>query len=275
VTAISNETSWRATADHFAALAHSVGQRILELQGRARVSQKGPGDLVTEADQLSHELITRELSASYPGVALVMEEQDNAANVPERCIVVDELDGTNVYSRGADEFGLTIALLEAGRPVAGVLHQPAKQQTLVVARGAGAFLNGERLRLDEAARLDDHVAMLEINRSSLPPLGQQQLMAIAGRSLAVRCLGSAVGSALDVLRGRACLYINWHGAKVWDFAAAALAIEEAGGVALSCLGEPLAWDRIPMSVMLAANAEVAAAALSCAGVEWQRADATS
>jgi fructose-1,6-bisphosphatase/inositol monophosphatase family enzyme len=275
VTAISNPTSWRATADHFAGLAQSVGQRVLELQGRARVSQKAPGDLVTEADQLSHELITRELSASYPGVTLVMEEQANAADVPERCIVVDELDGTNVYSRGADEFGLTIALLEAGRPVAGVLHQPAKQQTLVVARQAGAFLNGQRLRLDQAARLDDHVAMLEINRSSLPPLAQQQLLAIAGRSLAIRCLGSAVGSALDVLRGRACVYINWYGAKVWDFAAAVLAIEEAGGVASSCLGEPLVWDRIPMSVMLAANAEVAAAALSCAGVEWQRAGVTS
>jgi fructose-1,6-bisphosphatase/inositol monophosphatase family enzyme len=78
-----------------------------------------------------------------------------------------------------------------------------------------------------------------------------------------------------VLRGRACVYINWRGAKVWDFAAAVLAIEEAGGVASSCLGEPLVWDRIPMSVMLAANAEVAAAALSCAGVEWQRAGVTS
>jgi fructose-1,6-bisphosphatase/inositol monophosphatase family enzyme len=257
-------TSRRDIADHFAEIVSRVGHRIVELQGRARVFQKGPGDLVTEADKLSHDLIAQELSTRYPGMPLVMEEQENAPTVPDRCIVVDELDGTNVYSRGADEYGLTIALIEQGRPVVGVLHQPAKQTTIVAIRQHGAFLNGARLELDLTTRLDDHIAMVEINRN-LPELGRQQLVAIATRALGVRCLGTAVGSAIELLRGRVAMYVNWRGAKVWDFAAAALAVEEAGGVALSCLGEPLAWNQIHMDVLLATNAEVAAAALSFLG----------
>lgn len=253
-------------AKHLSALAERVGVRVRELQGRARVAHKAPGDLVTEADRLSHELIHAELSAHYPGVPLIMEEQDNALGVPEQCIVVDELDGTNVYSRGADEFGVTIAWLEAGQPVSGVLHQPARQQTVIAVRDQGAFLNGVRLALDAAAQLDDHLAIVEINRQ-LPEVGQKQLMALAARSLAVRSLGSAVGGALDVLRGRAALYINWRGAKVWDFAAAALAVEEAGGVARSCRGEALRWDRVAMGAMLACNRTVADAALACIDVE--------
>src|SRR5262245_53766495 len=98
-------------ASHFCVLVDRVGARGRELQGRARIAHKAPGDLVTEADRLSHELIHAELSEHYPGVPLIMEEQDNALSVPDHCIVVDELDGTNVYSRGADEFGVTLAWL--------------------------------------------------------------------------------------------------------------------------------------------------------------------
>ena len=84
-----------------------------------------------------------------------------------------------------------------------------------------------------------------------------------GYSLGIRCLGSTVGSAMELLRGRVGVYINWQGAKIWDIAAAALAVEEAGGVALSSLGHALTWEQLEMSAMLAANARLASEAYSC------------
>lgn len=257
-----NTSPLREVAEHFAQLAREVGARVLELQGGAREFEKNPGDLVTEADRLSHELLCDALSERYPGVPLVMEEQENTSQVPEHCIVVDELDGTNIFARGAREFGLTMALIEAGRPSVGVLHQPARGQTIVAVRGAGAYLNGARIELDRSARLENQLIVFEVNRY-LPERSYRHLTALSKRALAVRCFGTAVGGAIEVLRGRAATYINWRGAKVWDFAAAALAVEEAGGCAQTCTGEPLAWDQLEVSAMLAANPEIATAALGC------------
>jgi fructose-1,6-bisphosphatase/inositol monophosphatase family enzyme len=249
-------------AQHLTELVQRVGKQVQNLQGHVRIAHKGPADRVTEADELSHRLIMAELSERYPGVALVMEEQDNPPQLPATCFVVDELDGTNLYSCGGEEYAVTIALIEAGEPVVGVMHQPVHQQSIVAVRGAGAFRNQERIRLDQHADLDSSLVVFELNRH-VPEEGRAQLLRLADRTLGIRILGTAVGGAMEVLRGRAALYTNWRGAKVWDFAAGALAIREAGGVALSARGEPLLWDQVPMSILLAANEDIAAAAVSC------------
>jgi fructose-1,6-bisphosphatase/inositol monophosphatase family enzyme len=248
-------------AQHLRELAERAGAAVKELQGRARVSHKGPADRVTDADELSHRIIASELLERYPGLPLVMEEQANPEHVPADCIVVDELDGTNLYSCGGEEYALSLAWIERGVPTLGVMHQPATQETVVAVRGQGTFRNGQRVWLDQNARLSDSLVLFELNRF-VEARGRSQLLHLADNTLGIRTLGTAVGSAMEVLRGHAVLYINWRGAKIWDFAAAALAFEEAGGIVQTCTGEALSWDRVPMSVMLAANAAVAADAVS-------------
>jgi len=267
---VTDLSSYEEIAQSFAELARSVGQRVLALQGEAQVAEKAPGELVCEADQLAHRLIRAELADRYPGVPLVMEAPDNAAQVPARCIAVDELDGTHVFCRGGREYGISLAFIEAGRPIVGVMHQPAERQTAVALRGQGTFLDDERISLAQTSRLASELVMFEINRH-LPERGRAQLHTLAERCLGIRCVGSAVGSAMDLLRGRVGVYINWRGARVWDFAAAALAVEEAGGVAISCRGHALTWDQLHMSVMLAANARLASEAFSCNDKAFSRA----
>lgn len=249
-------------AQHLTELVERVGKEVQNLQGHARIAHKGPADRVTEADELSHRIIMAELSARYPGVPLIMEEQDNPSQLPAACFVVDELDGTNLYSCGGEEYAITIALIEAGEPMVGVMHQPVHRQTIFAVRGAGAFRNGQRVQLDQRADIESSLVVFELNRH-VPEAGRAQLLGLADCTLGIRILGTAVGGAMEVLRGRAALYTNWRGAKVWDFAAGALAVREAGGVALTARGEPLVWNEVPMSIVLAANEAVAAAAVSC------------
>ena len=67
----------------------------------------------------------------------------------------------------------------------------------------------------------------------------------------------SVDAALELLRGRTDLYLNCRGAKIWDFAATALAVTEAGGTALAitddAAGADLRWDAVEMGVLYVAN----------------------
>ncbi len=252
-------------AGQLAVVAQSAGAAILALNGRALDAQlKEPGQLVTLADRLSHEIIGAELGRRFPGVPQILEEQENPEALPERYLTADELDGTAIYAAGFPDWGVTLALIEEGVPVAGVMHQPALATTVMAWRGGGTWLNGERVWLSPDVALPTSIAMLEMNRFLTIPhaawVGRVAHQALAGVTQA-----TAVGNTLSMLRGRACVYLNCRGAKVWDFAAAALAVAEAGGVVVAEHGGAIDWRRLPVGALLAANRRVADEVLALGG----------
>ena len=240
----------------------TVGQELLDMQrADLRKREKAPGEWVTAADTKSHELLVRLIEEHFPGVPIVMEEQTNASEVPATCIVADELDGTHIYMNGLDEWGIALAFIDNGRPVAGVLAQPATGTSVWTERGCGAWSDGQRLKLDDKSTVADRIIGAEINRH----LRQEELAwlrNLAGEFACVRTLATAIGNALELLRGQTALFVNVRGGKIWDFAAAALAVKEAGGVALSPGGKPLNWSSVDMGVVFATNASTAELALS-------------
>ncbi len=253
-------------AERLAEIAHEGGKVLVDLPPDAlEPRRKSPGEWVTAADKKSHHLLRRLIADAFPGLPIVMEEQDNEAALPATFVVADELDGTHVYMNGLGNWGITLAYIEQHRVEAGVLFQPATGVLIQTTRGTGTWVgdrrSGCRLQLDDAGPLDRSLISAEINRyldrDELAWIGR-----LAGRSAGVRALATAVGDTIDLLLGHTSLYINARGGKVWDFAAASLAVTEAGGIALSCSGKPLDWSRLEMNVLFAAGAEVAAEALS-------------
>ena len=244
-------------ATQLAEVARAAGSAILALRREGlNAEMKGVGQLVTLADQRSHEIIAPELERRFPGVVRILEEQENPEALPARYITADELDGTAIYAAGFPDWGVTLALIEDGEPVAGVLHQPALGVTVTAWRGGGAWLDGRRLRLEPAAALGGTIAMLELN----PLLGLDNAAwaaRVAHCAVAAVTQATAVGNTIALLQGRASVYLNCRGAKVWDFAAAVLAVREAGGVALSAEGGAIDWRRLPVGALLAAGPEVA------------------
>ena len=244
-------------AAQLAEIAEAAGAAILALGRQALdASLKEPGQLVTAADRLSHEIMEPELARRFPGVARVMEEQENPETLPASYLTADELDGTAIFASGFPDWAVTLALVENGQPVAGVMHQPVLGVTVTAAKGGGAWLNGERLRLAAGTALNSSIVMLEINRFiSEADFGWVRRVALG--SLAGASQATAVGNTISLLRGRANVYLNCGGAKVWDFAAAALAVSEAGGVVLADHGGAIDWRRLPVGALLAANRQVA------------------
>ena len=113
----------------------------------AAISYKGGGSPVTEADFAVDRFLFEEMRRLAPDAGWLSEETaDTDARLSrENLIIVDPIDGTHAFTRGDERWAVSIALIESGRPAAGVVHAPARGETFTAAHGLGAFLNGERL----------------------------------------------------------------------------------------------------------------------------------
>ncbi|MCJ7832371.1 MAG: inositol monophosphatase, partial [Actinobacteria bacterium] len=103
---------------------------------------KGEGDYVTEVDHAAEALISQMLTSDFPDIPIQAEEGGGSAS--ERYWCVDPLDGTTNFIHGFPAVGVSIALIEDGRPTVGVVHAPFLAQTYVAQRGKGAFLRDDQ-----------------------------------------------------------------------------------------------------------------------------------
>ena len=125
-------------------------------QTLASVAYK-PGDSpVTSADLAVDRILGDRLRSAFPEAGWLSEESaDDAARLERsRLLVLDPIDGTRAFMRGDPCWTVAIALVEDGRPIAGVVHAPALGETYAASLGRGATLNGEPIRAAILAGLD-------------------------------------------------------------------------------------------------------------------------
>jgi len=196
-----------------------------------QVSRKGPGDFVTAADIRAEEIIFNELSKARPDFGFLMEERGNAgAKDAESIWIVDPLDGTSNFLHGVPHWCISIALQEKGEIIAGLIHDPVKDETFRAEKGLGAFIRNKRLRVSGRTSLDG--AMIAVGQpmreQGRHDLFIQEYDALLKTSLGIRRFGSA---ALDLAYVAAGRYEGFweRGLKAWDMAAGYIIVKEAGG----------------------------------------------
>jgi myo-inositol-1(or 4)-monophosphatase len=203
------------------------------------VTSKGPGDYVSEVDVASESAMCEALAGEAPDIAFFGEE--HGGDRGELGWVVDPLDGTANFLHAFPLVGVSVALVEAGRPVVGVVHAPMIGETYSGARGHGAHRDGRRLRV-----ADREVAHA-ICATGFP-------FRIKHRLSDYRRVFDGAFTAFEDLRrpGAASLDLAWTAAGVfdgffelglgaWDVAAGALLIQEAGGVVTDWAGNEADW----------------------------------
>src|SRR5262249_39542491 len=120
-----------------------------------QVSRKGPGDFVSAADHRSEEIIFEELSKARPDYAFLMEERGKGGSADaEFRWIVDPLDGTTNFLHGIPHWNITIALEQKGEIIAGIIHDPIKNETFRAEKGLGAFMRNKRLRVSGRTSLE-------------------------------------------------------------------------------------------------------------------------
>jgi 3'(2'), 5'-bisphosphate nucleotidase len=200
---------------------------------------------VTEADHVAEALIVRGLREATPQIPVIAEEEVAAgrAEAPGvRFWLVDPLDGTREFAQGRDEFAVCIGLVEAGRPVLGVVALPASGELFLGLAGAGAWKQDASGRRPIAARRpppEGLTVFASRHYADDPRLARY----LAG--LPVARLQNA-GSALKFCRvaeGAADLYPRFGRTMEWDTAGPQAVVEAAGGSVRTSDGAPLAYGK--------------------------------
>jgi myo-inositol-1(or 4)-monophosphatase len=233
-------------------VAREAGALLVRAYGRVAAREKGPSDLVTEADTASQRLIASRIAETFPDHTLHAEE-DGVVPDPSRPWkwVVDPLDGTINFAHGFPFWSVSIALEFEGRLVVGVVHDPLAGVLFAATAGQGACREGEPIG----------VSRTEALRSSLISAGLPTRFDVdADRQLAlfrafstgthsVRRTGSTALNLAYLAAGGFDLYYTTS-VHPWDVAAGVLLVEEAGGRVTALDGSPY---RLDQPTLLASN----------------------
>jgi myo-inositol-1(or 4)-monophosphatase len=200
---------------------------------------KGEVNLVTETDTASQDLIFGRLSKAFPGHGFLAEEGLNTLAEAEFRWVFDPLDGTTNFAHRFPVFCVSIALEHHGRLACGVVHNPMSGETFWGERGAGAFFNGDRVRVSKIADLGRSLVATGFPydiRETRTNMGNHDHFLL--KAQAVRRCGSAAIDLCYVACGRFDGFWEMR-LSPWDTAAGALIVEEAGGRVTDFAGRPV------------------------------------
>src|SRR5262245_36455340 len=214
--------------DAAAELARLAGKIALDYFERAEVSWKADDSMVTDADVAVQSWLEDEIAAAFPADGILGEEGLTPRRRHEgaRFVwVLDPVDGTNNFGRGIPGFAVSVGVLHDGVPFAGAVYDPVAGQLFTASRGQGARLNGRRLHVTPA---DLGPRSLFSIRSpfegAVPPYVDRWL-----RRYRLRRVGSTALQLCYVAAG-ALAFVHDHRASLWDVAAAAAIVTEAGGL---------------------------------------------
>ena len=213
------------------------------------MSKEGHANFVTIYDKKVQEFLIRHLSKILPEAHFVGEEEGKESFLPEYesgyTFVIDPIDGTSNFMKAYRPSVTSIALLKEGVPYIGVIYNPYTNQLFSAEKNRGAFLNNTLLQPNETPLSESLVGMgtapyygEEISRSAFE-IGLWYLL----RSIDIRRSGSAAWDLCMVAAGHTGLFFEPR-LSLWDYAAGACILQEAGGIITDLYGNPLSYRGI-------------------------------
>lgn len=220
-------------------MSHFSGELMVE----SKDDRIGGIDIVTNADKTSERAIISEIRRKFPEHDIMAEETPEQLKGSPWLWVIDPLDGTVNYAHAYPHFAISIALLELGKIVAGVVCDPLKAETYHAVIGEGSFLNGRRLKVSSAETLNRSIVGtgFPYDKAFSSENNLTEFSRVLPKVQGMRRLGSAALDLAYVACGR--LDGFWElKLKPWDIAAGILIVEEAGGLVTDRFGQVMALD---------------------------------
>jgi myo-inositol-1(or 4)-monophosphatase len=196
------------------------------------VVEKGrPGDLVTQADKASEEVILDILQRHLPQHGILAEESGNVGNSQSEYLwAIDPLDGTTNFAHQYPSFAVSIGLLVADIPHVGVIFDPFHQELFRAAKGLGATRDRRPIQISQTKELNKSLLVtgFAYDRRETPDNNYAEFCHLTHLTQGVRRSGSAALDLAYVACGRLDGY--WErGLSPWDITAGIVLLEEAGG----------------------------------------------
>ncbi|RUO29830.1 inositol-1-monophosphatase [Aliidiomarina sedimenti] len=215
--------------------ARAAGKVVMKsvAQGEKLIIEgKGQHDFVTHIDKAAESVIIDTIRKSYPNHSIQAEESgDQQGSDSDYLWVIDPIDGTTNFMRGIPHFCISIALVVKGQVQQAVVFDPVRDELFSASRGAGAQLNGYRIRTGKNKDLDGTILAtgFPFRMKHILPEYQAVFTKFFEQAADVRRMGSAALDLAYVAAGRYDGY--WEaGLKPWDLMAGQLLVREAGGM---------------------------------------------
>ena len=197
------------------------------------IKDKGYHNPVTTADHAADARLKDMLTGSYPDYGWLSEETvDSKKRLnKDRVWVVDPLDGTKEFIEGVPHFVVSVALVENGEPILGVLYNPVTTETFTAVKGQGAMLDGEKIKCSEKEKPDE---MVIFNSRSETRSGLWDPFQDTFKEL--KAIGSVAYKLGLTAAGRADIFASLRPKNEWDICAGNCIINEAGGKLVDLYG---------------------------------------
>jgi myo-inositol-1(or 4)-monophosphatase len=192
--------------------------------GAIETEYKAGHDPVTEADRALDAVLRKELLREGEGW-LSEESVDDPIRLERRRVwVVDPLDGTREFVQGIPEFCVSIGFVDAGRPVAGGIYNPATDETFLGSIDSGLTYNGKPAQPSQRTTLD--AALVLASRSEVK---RGEWKRFERAHFKIRPMGSVAYKLALVAAGRAEVTFTLTPKHEWDVVAGAALVRSAGG----------------------------------------------
>jgi len=184
---------------------------------KLQVSKKGPRDFVTKTDKLVERIIIEELNKTKKKYSFICEEAGSIKNKDQdNTWIIDPIDGTTNFLHGIPHFAICIAFQSKNEILSGLIFDPIKDEMFFAEKNKGAYLNNHRIRVSK--RNDIENCLFSSNHEGLK-----------FSDLHMRYSGCASLDLAYVASGRLDGFFH-NKINLWDIAAGALLVEEAGGI---------------------------------------------
>ena len=184
---------------------------------KLQVSKKGPRDFVTKTDKLVEKILIEELSKTKKNYSFLSEEVGSIKNKDQENVwIIDPIDGTTNFLHGIPHFAICIALQSNKEIISGLIFDPIKDEMFFAEKNKGAFLNNHRLRVSKKNSIED--CLFSSNHEG-----------VKFSDLNMRYSGCTALDLAYVASGRLDGFFH-NKINLWDVAAGALLVEEAGGI---------------------------------------------
>lgn len=195
-----------------------------------QVEVKSLNSLVTYVDKTSEKMLVEALQQLLPEAGFITEEESIDKKSENLSWIIDPLDGTTNFIHGVPCFSVSIALMEKGEVVVGVIYEVNLDECFYAWKNGGAFLNGTKINVTTTKNLSDTLLATGFpyyDYERMQPY-LNLLAELMEKTRGIRRLGSAATDLAYVACGRFDAFYEYS-LHAWDVAAGALIVQEAGG----------------------------------------------
>lgn len=232
-----------------AAAEREAAELVMHAHNILSETKSGSRDVVTEYDRRVQQFLEEKMRQSIPNAHFFCEELGEREDLhSEHMFVIDPIDGTMNFVRGFNHSCISMAYAHEGEVCAACVYNPYMDEMFTAVKGRGAYLNGKRLTIQDRP-LSDSVVCFGTSPyyQELTDITFAITKEAFKAALDLRREASAELDLCSVAASRAGIFFELR-LSMWDYAAGALIISEAGGRCCTIEGEPLPYDGSASSV---------------------------